>query len=200
MTWWWKKHIESRWVATSAITVFTCRLFSCFYQFFSFCYLLGEKLAPISAAPLMPVPSLVPVLSVQPSGDTQRTASGSWGGCKVSDAETSTYRCTVPAGLIAASWWFNLHIFLPSACLSISFISILRINLSLVPSARTGWGQCLYIFHCNLGSLKCSILTEIVPALHCLLLEMLLNFWCMLRQLIMDKAWLYQETSDEWLL
>lgn len=117
-----------------------------------------------------------------------------------SDAESSTHRRTVPAGLIAASWWFNLHIFLPSACLSISFISILRINLSLAPSARTGWGQCLYIFHCNLGSLKCSVLTEIVPTLHCLLFEMLLNFWCTLRQLIMDKAWLYQETSVEWLL
>lgn len=77
------KSTYSRWVAASAITVFTCRLFSCFYQFFSFSYLLGKKLAPVSAAPLMPVPSLVPVLSVQPSGDTQRTASGSWGGCKV---------------------------------------------------------------------------------------------------------------------
>lgn len=117
-----------------------------------------------------------------------------------SAAESSTHSCTALAGLIAASWWFNLHIFLSSACLSISFISILQINLSLVPSAGTGWGQCLYIFHCNLGSLKCNILTEIVPALHHLLLEILLIFWCMLRQLIMDKAWVYQETSVEPLL
>lgn len=42
------------------------------------------------------------------------------------------------------------------------------------------------------------MLTKIVPALHRLFLEMLLIF--LVKQLIMDKAEVYQETSAELLL
>lgn len=123
--------------------------FHAFIKLFHSAVFSGEKFASVSAAHLMPVASLVPALPVQQSGDTQWTASGSWCGCRVSDAESSAHSITVLAALIAASWWFILHILLPSGCLSISFTGILEINLSIVPSDRTGWGQGLYIFHAS---------------------------------------------------